>query len=145
MRKIIWFLIYGTILSACANSFEHDQQLAAQRAEEFARVAFVGKDFEKGYELLSSSGRRYVPFDKFKETIVKSHPRSYPTKITATEYEPMSGEEAIYIYLIGDNGSEHFYYTITLAGTATTGYQVTRFSRGSGPFGSGGSRQRLGN
>jgi hypothetical protein len=145
MRKIIWFLICATTFSACAKSFEHDQQLAARRAEEFARVAFVAKDFAKGYALLSESGRRYVPLDKFTETIVKSHPRSYPTKITATEYEPMSGEEAIYIYLIGENGSEHFYYTVTLAGTAVTDYKVTRFSRGSGPFGSGGSRQRLSN
>jgi hypothetical protein len=145
MRKIIWFLICGTVVSACAKSFEHDQQLAAQRAEEFARVAFISKDFDKGYALLSASGRRYVPLEKFKETIVKSHPRSYPTKIAATEYEPMSGEEAVYIYLVGDNGSEHFYYTVTLAGTAARGYEVTRFSRGSGPLGSGSSRQRLSN
>jgi len=145
MRNLFWAFIFGVACYACADSFEHDHKLAAKRAEEFVQVVFVRQDFEKGYALLSDSGKRYVPLEKFKETIVKSHPRSYPIKIAATDYEPMSGEKAIYIYLTGDNGGEHFYYTLTLDGTAATDYKVTRFSRGSSPFGSGSGKQPLRN
>jgi hypothetical protein len=145
MGKLFRAFIFGAACYACAHSFEHDHKLAAKRAEEFVQVVFVRQDFEKGYDLLSDSGKRYVPLDKFKETIVKSHPRSYPIKITATDYEPMSGEKAIYIYLTGDNGGEHFYYTLILDGTAATDYKVTRFSRGGGSFSSGSGKQPLRN
>ena len=141
MRNFFLLLICGVVLFACAKSFEHDHKLAAKRAEEFAQIVFVGQDFEKGYAMLSDSGKRYVPLEKFKETVVKSHPRSYPTKIAATDYEPMSGEKAIYIYVGGENAAEQFNYTLTLDGTAATDYKVIRFSRGGG---SSGSRQPLG-
>lgn len=145
MRDLFWAFIFAAVCYACADSFEHDHNLAAKRALEFVQAALVRQDFEKGYALLSDSGKRYVPLEKFRETIVKSHPRSYPTKVAATDYEPMSGEKAIYIYVTGDNGGEHFYYTLILDGTAATDYKVTRFSRGSSPFGSGSGKQPLGN
>jgi len=141
MRKLFLLFTCGIFFYACSDSFEHDDKLAAKRAEEFARVVFVRQDFEKGYAMLSDSGKRYVPLEKFKEAVVKSHPRSYPTKIAATDYEPMSGEKAIYIYLTGDNAGEQFIYTLTLDGTATSDYKVTRFSRGSAPFSSSSTRQ----
>jgi hypothetical protein len=113
--------------------------MAAKRAEEFAQTVFVRQDFEKGYAMLSDSGKRYVSPEKFKETVLRSHPKNFPNKLTATDYEPMSGEKAIYIYLSGENGGEQFNYTLTLDGPAGGDYQVTRFSRGAG----GGSRQSL--
>lgn len=143
MRNFSLFFTCGLLLFACAESFEHDHKLAAKRAEQFAQVVFVGRDLEKGYAMLSDSGRRYVPLEKFKETVVKSHPKYYPTKITATDYEPMSGEKAIYIYLSGENAGEQFNYTLTLDGTAATDYKVTRFSRGGGAFSSSNSRLPL--
>ncbi|MGH7926230.1 MAG: hypothetical protein ACREQV_00340 [Candidatus Binatia bacterium] len=141
MRNFLLLFTCGTVLFACTKSFEHDQKMAAERAEEFAQVVFVRKDFESGYAMLSDSGKRYVPPEKFKETVVKSHPRNYPTRITATDSEPMSGEKAIYVYLTGENAGEQFNYTLILDGTAGTNYKVTRFSRGGR---SGGARQLLG-
>jgi hypothetical protein len=137
-----FFLLFPglMLLFACAESFEHDEKMAAKRAEEFAQVVFVRQDFAKGYAMLSDSGKRYVPPEKFKETVVKSHPRNYPTKVAATDYEPMAGEKAIYIYLNGENSAEQFIYTLILEGTASTDYKVTRFSRGGA---TGGSRLPL--
>jgi hypothetical protein len=143
MRHYSLLFTCALLFFACAKSFEHDQKLAAQRAEQFAQVVFVAQDLEKGYTMLSDSGRRYVPLEKFKETVMKSHPKNYPTKIAATDYEPMSGEKAIYIYLSGENAGEQFNYTLTLDGTATTDYKVTRFSRGGGAFSSSASRLPL--
>lgn len=140
MRNFLLLLAGAALLFACAESFEHDQKIAAKRAEEFAEVVFVQQNFEKGYAMLSDSGKRYVPTEKFKETVIKSHPKNYPTKIAATGYEPMAGEKAIYIYVTGENSGEQFNYTLILDGTAATDYKVTRFSRGGT---SGGSRQLL--
>jgi hypothetical protein len=130
----------AALLFACAQSVEHDPKTAAKRAEEFAQAVFVRQDFERGYGMLSDSGKRYVSPEKFKETVTKSHPKKYPSRIAATEYEPMAGEKAIYIYLTGENAGEQFNYTLTLDGTAATDYKVTRFSRSAA---GSGSRQPL--
>jgi hypothetical protein len=140
MRNFLLLFAGATLLFACAESFEHDPKTAAKRAEEFAQAVFVRQDFDKGYAMLSESGKRYVSPEKFKETVTKSHPKNYPSRIAATDYEPMAGEKAIYVYLSGENAGEQFNYTLTLDGTAASDYKVTRFSRG----GAGsGSRQPL--
>jgi hypothetical protein len=115
---------------ACAESVKHDEMLAGKRAIEFARAVFIDKSFEKGYALLSESGKRHVPFDKFKQSIVAMNPRGYPNRIIASEYEPMAGEKAIYIFLKGQNGDEQFGYRITLEGTAGTDYKVLKIDQG---------------
>jgi hypothetical protein len=143
MRNLFRVFACGLVFYACADSFEHDHKLAAKRAEEFARTTFVRQEFEKGYAMLSDSGKRYVPLQKFKDTVVKLHPRTYPTRVTATDYEPMVGEKAIYVYLTGDNAGEHFYYTLILDGTAATDYKVTRFSRGSSAHDSSSQKQPM--
>ncbi|MCA1850100.1 MAG: hypothetical protein LC672_03335 [Acidobacteria bacterium] len=140
MRSFLSLLTGAMLLFACADSFEHDPKTAAKRAEEFAHAVFVRQDFERGYAMLSESGKRYVPPEKFKETIIKSHPKNYPTRIAATDYEPMAGEKAIYIYVSGENAGEQFNYTLTLDGTAASDYRVTRFSRSAA---ASGSRQPL--
>jgi len=118
------------VVSSCAESVEHDELLAAKSALEFSRVTFLDKDAEKGYELLSGGGKRHVPLNKFKQTIASMHPRDYPSKVTATEYEPMSGEKAIYIFLKGQNRDEQFAYRVTLEGTAAAGYRVLKIDQG---------------
>jgi hypothetical protein len=127
---LLWALALFTF--ACAESVKHDEILAGKRAVEFARTVFIDKAFEKGYELLSESGRRHVPFDKFKQTIESMNTRGYPSRITAIEYEPMAGEKAIYIFLRGQNGDEQFNYRVTLEGTAATDYKVLKIDQGAG-------------
>lgn len=127
---MLWLLTVSVM--SCAESVKHDETLAAKRALEFARIVFIDKNLEKGYELLSDSGKRHIPFDKFKQTIVSMNPRGYPTKVIATEYEPMPGEQAIYIFLRGQNGDEQINYRITLEGTAATDYKVLKIDQGAG-------------
>jgi len=123
-------LIFLAEFFACTNPIEHDPTLAAKRAVEFARIAFVRQDADGAYALLSDSMRRYVPLAKFKETISRLHPNGRPSKIEAVEYEPMPGEKAMYIYLTGQDSGEQFEYTVTLEGTAATDYRVSKFTRG---------------
>ena len=116
----------------CAGSVHHDEALAAKRALEFVRAAFIDKNLDKAYEMLSDSGKRHVPLDKFKQSIAAMHPRGYPTKVTAIEYEPMAGEKAIYIFMKGQNSEDQFGYRITLEGSADTDYRVLKVDQGSG-------------
>ncbi len=113
-------------------SVQHDENLAAKRAVEFAKVTFIQHDLKKGYALLSDNTKRHVPFEKFQELVTKLHPRGFPTKVTATEYEPMRGEKAIYIYLTGENPHEQFDYVFTMEGTASDDYRVLKVDTGSG-------------
>ena len=134
-----------TLLIACAKSVEHDEIAARKRALEFAQTVLLNQDFEGGYALLSDGGRRYLPLDKFKETLLRLHPRRFPVTVGATEYEPMPGETAIYIYLTGENSGEHFSYTVTLEGSAANGYRVSRLTRGTGVLSSGKDRRKFSN
>ena len=130
-NEFCWFMLALVItVSSCAESVKHDEISAAKSALEFSRVTFLEKDAEKGYDLLSGGGKRHVPLNKFKQTIASMHPRDYPSKVTATEYEPMAGEKAIYIFLKGQNPDEQFAYRVTLEGTATSGYKVLKVDQG---------------
>jgi hypothetical protein len=144
MRRYIPILFLVLTCAACAEKFEHDPNLAASKAEEFAQLAFVRKEYDAAYQLLADSTRRYLSADQFKQTLMKSQPEMTPRKITPKEYEPMSGEKAIYIYLTGDDtGGSPPNYRITLEGTAATGYKVLRFDRGAGLNLPGSERKKL--
>jgi hypothetical protein len=117
------------VLIGCAGSIDHNNDRAAKKAEEFARIAFVNRDFEAGYKLLAEGTRRYVSVEKFTEAITRLHPKAYPMTVTAQEFEPMPGEKAIYVFLTGQNADERFYYRLTMEGTAVTDYRVLQFDR----------------
>jgi hypothetical protein len=123
-------LIVFFALPSCAKSAKHDETLAAKRALEFAQLAFVKNNFERAYELLSDGGKRHLGREKFIETITRMHPRSFPTKVTALEYQAMPGENAIWIYLAGQNVVEQFQYRLTLEATGNGDYKVLTFDSG---------------
>jgi hypothetical protein len=127
-------VIFAIGLMGCAESIKHDEVAAGKKAEEFAKVAFVKQDIENGYALLADATKRYVSLEQFKTVVSKLHPKAFPRAVTASEYQPMHGEKAIYIFLIGDNSGEHFYYRLTMEGTAATGYRVLRLDRSIAPY-----------
>lgn len=136
-------LILAVSLAGCIESVDHDPASARKKAEEFAQVVFVKQDIENGYALLAEGTRRYVSPDQFKAVVSKMHPRGFPKTVTALEYEPMPGEKAIYVFLTGDQSGEHFYYRLTMEGTASTGYRVLRLDRASQPYSSSDERKRF--
>jgi hypothetical protein len=133
-RFLLRALALMTILASCAGAVKHDEVRAAKRALEFGRLVLFEKNFDKGYELLADGGKRHVPRDKFKQSIAAMHARSYPTKLTAIEYEPMADEKAIYIYVTGQNSEEQFSYRLTMEGSAATDYRVLKIDQGTGFF-----------
>ena len=127
---LAWVL--ALTLAGCAGSEKHDEALAAKRALEFAKVVLIEKDFVKGHEMLTESGKRHIPVEKLKQPVASMHPRGYPKKVTALEYEPMVGEKAIYIFLSGNTGEDLISYRLTLEGTAATDYKVLKIDQGMG-------------
>jgi hypothetical protein len=134
MRRLFFFLFVVLGLVSCTNSIKHDEVLAGKRAVEFAQVAFVQQDVERAYTLVSNSTKRYVPLDKFRETVIRLRPNGRPSGVVATEYEPMPGEKAIYIYITVTNLDEQVDYTLTMDGTAATDYRVSKITRGSASY-----------
>jgi hypothetical protein len=149
-HKSIWpgYRLYSLILAVglmgCIESVQHDAAVAGKKAEEFAQIAFVKQDIENGYALLADGTRRYVSREQFKQVVAKLHPRAYPKNVKASEYEPMAGEKAIYIFLMGENSGERFYYRLTLEGSATTPYRILRLDRASEPYPSSSDKKSLG-
>jgi hypothetical protein len=129
-RRLLIIGLLTLALASCAGTVKHDETLAAKRAIEFAQFVFIDKNFAKGYELLSDGGKRHLSLEKFKETLTRMHPRSFPTKVTATEFQPMPGEKAIWIYLAGQNAEEQFQYRLTMEATDTGDYRVLTFDTG---------------
>jgi hypothetical protein len=75
LRALMGCLLTVVWLTGCAKSIKQDENLAAQRGIEFARIVLVNKDFDQGYELLSDNGKRHISLAKFKETMIRLHPR----------------------------------------------------------------------
>jgi hypothetical protein len=127
-RPLMGCLLTVVWLTGCAESTKQDENLAAQRAIEFARIVLVEKNFDRGYELLSDGGKRHISSAKFKETMARLHPRGFPTTVTAKEYQTMPGENALWIYLNGENPEMH--YRLTMEATASGDYKVLTIDSG---------------
>jgi len=133
-----------TLASCCfPRAIPHDPDRAANSAIAFAKVAFVQQDHEAGYARLSENTRKTVSLSEYKKTMKSIHPDLFPLTVTAEEYEPMPGQPAMTIYLKGENGSEEFFYRLIMEGTSLSGYSVSGFLRGNGPYPESGLRQKL--
>jgi hypothetical protein len=142
-RVLTAYLLTIVGLTGCAESIKQDENLAAQRAIEFARIVLVNKNFDQGYDLLSDGGKRHISLAKFKETMARLHPRGFPTSVTAKEYQPMPGENALWIYLNGQNPEMH--YRLTMEATPSGDYKVLTIDSGAvgRMFSSGSDKKEL--
>src|SRR5262249_18589051 len=128
-RCFAWFCVLVG-LAGCSDNYTHDENAATLGAVEFAQVAFVQHDLDKGYLLLADKARAYVPLEKFKETVTSMHPNGYPSRVKAMGAQPVKGEKIVNVALSGDGPGGQFNYGLSLAGTAQAGYRVTTFSGG---------------
>jgi hypothetical protein len=135
MKTIISFTLALAFLISCtASVIRHDEDMAAKTAIEFSKVAIVQHDIQNGYSLMSDSAKKTVSLEKYAQVISQMHPSLYPLSLAAQEFEPMPGQKEMNIFLYGENGSERFFYRLTMEGTKETGYKVSGIYRGSGPY-----------
>ena len=123
-------LIVVLIIDGCAQAIKHDEAAAARRAIEFAQATFVDQNFDRAYDLLSAGGKRHLSLETFKQTVTRMHSRGFPTKVTAKEFQPMPGEDAIWIYLVGQNSEDQFGYRLTMESDGHGDYKVLTFDSG---------------
>lgn len=102
----------------------HDEDKAATRAIIFAKEAFIDLNQPEAYSYLSEEMRSNVPLDKFIDVIGQMHLRRFPRVVVATEYEPLPAQNAMVIWLVGENESERFDYRIVMARTSAGEYKV---------------------
>jgi hypothetical protein len=132
-------------LTGClqVNQLKHQPAAAGRKAQQFANVAFVERNLDAAYPLLSQNVRNSLTLDQFKDAVSKMHPSEYPLFVRATEYEPLMGQRAMNIYLIGDAEKERLYYRFVMEGTQETDYTVGGFWRNNGPYPASDMRKAL--
>lgn len=111
------------------SAINHNPDLAATSATLFAKEAFIDLNQPGAYEFLTEEMQRSVSLEKFISVIAEMHPVAFPREVVATEYEPMLGQKSMFIWLYGENGSEKFYYRLTMAGTTEANYKVAGMFR----------------
>lgn len=118
------------ILTSCVQTTQirHDTTPAAQKAEQFARAAFVERDYQKAQQFTSSMVQKGpIPLEELQKAVPKMHDAGYPTEVTITEYEPIPGQRSMYIYATGTNGEKKYYYRFGMSGDVDAGYKVGAF------------------
>ena len=130
-------------LSCTPRMLRHDQTAAAAKAEEFLVHAVVKQDFGAAHRMLRGDAKLRVTEAALADAMRQQHLHGYPTSVRATEYEPVPGQAAIQIFLIGERDSEKFYYRVPMVGNVASGYSPEGFYRGSGPYPASSLRQAL--
>lgn len=95
------------------------------------------------YEQLSEKSQAESSVQELGDSLRQMHPRSWPHALTATEFEPLPGQQALKVFLGGKVVKEDFYYVLMMEGTADTGYKVSRISRLNAPFPSSSTKKSL--
>ncbi len=138
MKRIWGLLLVMLFVIGCGvptvTFLHHDENKAAVEAEKFAQVAFVQHDTQGAYKAFADEMKKEITFEIMADALKKMHPTGYPKVVSAVEFEPMLGQKAMNIYLHGKNDREDFYYRFVMGGTEETGYRVTGFFRGNGPY-----------
>jgi hypothetical protein len=106
-----------------------DPEVASVAAVLFAKRALVDLSQPDAYSRLSEGMRREFNFEQYIELLSRQHPKGFPSELSAAEYETTSDPKALFIWLTGEAGGEHFYYRLRVEGTDATGYNVAEVWR----------------
>jgi hypothetical protein len=131
---LLTLLVCGSLVSCSARVIHHSTDDAAASATKFAERAFVQKDYTGAREFISPQFTHVDTDDKLAAAVEALHPKSRPSEVTATEFEPIPGQRAMQIYLKGKQGDEQFFYRMLLLGDQPSGYKVGGIWRGNGPY-----------
>lgn len=131
------YLLLFLYLSGCGLKVEaihHDEQKAAKKALEFAKIAFVSQDYTYAYAMTSKHFMDKFSLDNFRQTILEMHKNVFPATVHATDFEPMLGQKSMLIYIVGENDNKKLYYKVVLDGTADADYKISGFYKKDSPY-----------
>jgi hypothetical protein len=128
--KAIVLSVLAATAGCSGHASKQDPDKAAASAIAFARAALVERDMDKAYSLLDPEVQSNAPKEKFVEVAMSIVADISPTLVTATEFEPIPGQEMMNIYLTGEKGAEKIFYRIPMRGNAEKGYKAVGILRG---------------
>ncbi|MDX6446721.1 MAG: hypothetical protein QOH71_3795 [Blastocatellia bacterium] len=117
------------INGSCVKAINHNQDMAAIEAVEFARIAIINRDYQRARSRLALNALNATSVAKLESVLEKMNTISWPRSIKAVRYEPLPGQKAMRIYLDGKSASEDFFYLFVMEGDAETGYRVSDIFR----------------
>jgi len=105
----------------------HSPETAADVAEEYVRLVLVEGNIDAAYELMTPAIRDRVSFDDFAARMSRAPGYMGVRSVNALEYEVLSGEPAVVIYLACSSPGGVVNYLVVLQGTRESGYGVADF------------------
>jgi hypothetical protein len=108
--------------------------MAAVSATVFAQAALVDQNIDKAYGMLDPDLQAHGSKEDFSRIITTMNKPTAPKMITATDFEPIPGQDGMNIYLTGETDTETFYYRIPMKGSEEKGYRVAGVFRNEGPY-----------
>jgi hypothetical protein len=110
--------------------------MAGERAQEFAKAAFVDQNYDRAFQLLSPQLRAttITTPEQLASELVKLHRGAFPSSVEATDYGRIAGQPAMSIFVHGVGVGGDIYYRLIMQGTAEQGYAIGGFMRGNGEY-----------
>src|SRR5437762_13555500 len=88
-------LVLALYSFGCSKPVAHDEALAGKRAIEFSEAAFVKRDYDAAYKLLSDRAKGYVSVEAMRSAVARSHLNGYPNHVQVTRSEPMPDRKSV--------------------------------------------------
>lgn len=106
-----------------------DPFLGKAVAESFANAAFVNKEYDKAYGLLSAQQRAIVSPTQFQQSVEEAHAALRPLSLAVNHFNRTARISLNNFALVGDNQAEKFYYHIAVAIGPNDDFKVEQWNR----------------
>ncbi len=117
------------------NVINHDADEAGRAALSFSERAFVRRDFNSAFELITHTKSGSVTVEQIQNLVQEMHPDGqYPSTVELSEYEVIPGKPIIRVFLKSSINGSNAYYLIVVEGQRGTGYEVTELYKSENQF-----------
>jgi len=113
----------------CVRSLYADPFLGKAVAEEFANAAFVNKNYDGAYKLLSESQRAVINPNQFQQLVEDSHGGLRPLSVAVNHFNRTQQRKRMNFALLGTNGTEQFYYHVSVVPGSADDFKVEQWNR----------------
>jgi Tfp pilus assembly protein PilO len=86
MLRLVISVLIPVVLCGCGWKgavIDHDEAMAAQKAKEFAEVAFIKRNYQVAFGLLSAETRKHVSLSDTERVVKEMHGQSFPDTVMA--------------------------------------------------------------
>jgi len=137
-HAIVGIVLIAIITWGCSGEpVNSSPQLAASKAFDYVRLAYVDGDARTAYVLLSDDAKAAQSLEQFTTALESARSGGAPDSVRVTGYEMSMDDDLMLIYLSGKAADREFYYQATLEGSITAGYGIDSIVEKGTPFSHG--------